>query len=78
MSKLLAEQFPSLTGDWKGIPKILCFLRPTGSFSNVEMYIEIVWTFISAYLLLSSPVPSTVPSYEPSTGVQYIEVIVDR
>ena len=45
---------------------------------NVEMYIEIVWTFISAYLLLSSPVPSTVPSYEPSTGVQYIEVIVDR
>ena len=45
---------------------------------NVEMYIEIVWTFISTYLLLSSPVPSMVPSYEPSTGAQYIEVIVDR
>ena len=26
------KQFPSLTGNWKGIPKILGFLWPTGSF----------------------------------------------
>ena len=78
MSKLLAKQFPSLTGDWKGIPKIIGFLQLTGPLSKT---IGSIFSCFSAWLIrivrtthdhirTGSPVPSNLARVSAKDLVQ--------